>query len=569
MVPDRSRVEWAFLSAVLVSAFTFLGCYLLYLYDVVLFPFDWEPTDGDHLNFARRISSNVPIFLPLESGSALSVYTPLYHMLLALIGGVEITLSQARLLSAIFWLLVPFVVFMFYRHKWGSFLALFAALIIGMPPEQNLLIDLVHVTPTSLLAILFLVTLIQTERCIESDRLDWRNWFLLGVLAALCFLAKQQGIIASGLILACLILRLPKLSQVTSLVCGGLFVLVPVILYLEILNNGKFLTTVLFELRNIMITSNALAAKRLWDFLFVSNLLILLVVLASFANHFRSTMKLKELSIYQISLLAHIPFLFTILGNGGGGPNYFITLWLTLVLLAVDTIWIAKERQTFIFSKIFLLGIISIGLMGWSLSEPIGPDNVYQSVATIFLVLSSLAVSLFFARFKDHDGVLAHESEPRAWSNTALLMLMAIWINAVNAAIPVTRQLSELRASVEEVYPLMTEHYSRIATLAEERKPTNILTNRNIGALVAAGVPVENEGASLFSYAWYADGFDRKIVLQAIRNKEYQFISTGLQPYPDDVMKLIGENYSILSEQKVNLYMGHIGKAYIYIPNND
>jgi len=61
-----------------------LSFYLRYIASILTFPYQWEPTDGDHLNFAHRIAEGLPIYLPLKSGQVLSIYAPLYHTLIAI-----------------------------------------------------------------------------------------------------------------------------------------------------------------------------------------------------------------------------------------------------------------------------------------------------------------------------------------------------------------------------------------------------------------------------------------------------------------------------------------------------
>ena len=75
--------------------------YISYISSVVRFPFEWEPTDGDHLSFAHRIFRGLPIYKNMKDGDVLSIYNPAYYYLLALFGK-NSSFSLARFLSAFF-----------------------------------------------------------------------------------------------------------------------------------------------------------------------------------------------------------------------------------------------------------------------------------------------------------------------------------------------------------------------------------------------------------------------------------------------------------------------------------
>ena len=66
-------------------------------------------------------------------------------------------------------------------------------------------------------------------------------------------------------------------------------------------------------------------------------------------------------------------------------------------------------------------------------------------------------------------------------------------MSVLSGAIPTYRDLSNLQSSVSAARELMSTHFLNVAALVFEKKPMRVLTNRNIGALVAAKVLVYNE----------------------------------------------------------------------------
>jgi hypothetical protein len=563
---NHYRLLQALRLACLVGAIFFLLNYFLYLSEIVIFPFDWEPTDGDHLNFAHRIAGNLPIFLSIDQGQALSIYNPLYHSIVGFLGGEHSSLAFARSLAALFWFLVPISVFLFYKKTWGVVFALAAALLVAMPPEPDMLIDIVHVTPSSTLAILFLWSLLYSEKCIAQVNAGWFRWFVLGGLISLTFLAKQQGLIAAMVIGCFLFARQISLTNWLFVNLGGLAIVIPFITYFELANYGNYLNAVLFDVRDIMITSSQLSLKRLWDFLFVSNYLFTVVIFMSFVSLFAVRGYRKDVSIWQISFLLHIPFLLALLGNGGGGPNYFITFWITIVLLAVETARKSEEAPAVNFGIASAILFSTIVLVTGILSDRLDADNYIYNILTMFFGLLLLTVMVFRNLSSSESSALLLKKNKNYGLYLSSALVFSLFVNVFSGAIPTFRDLSNLKSSVSAARELMSTHFFNVGALVVEKKPTSVLTNRNIGALVAAKVPVDNEGATMFSYGWLSERFDKSIVLDKIRKREYDLISTGIQNYPVDVTKEIKANYILLLSSEANLYLGSRGIVEIYGP---
>jgi hypothetical protein len=114
---------------------------------------------------------------------------------------------------------------------------------------------------------------------------------------------------------------------------------------------------------------------------------------------------------------------------------------------------------------------------------------------------------------------------------------------------------------------MMQDYYQSVALLVADKPTLNILTHRNIGAFVASNLKIENEGCTMFGYAWnYPLIFNRNVVLNAIREEKFDLITTGLQEYPEEVKREIAIHYRTVLTKEVNLYFGKVGAVNVYAP---
>lgn len=486
--------------------------YLHYISAVVVFPYDWEATDGDHLNFAHRIAQGLPIYLTMGAGQALSIYNPLYHALVALIGGADAGMGFARGVSLLFWLLCPLTVLLYFFKKWGYFYSAIAAIFILLPSEPLMLLDIVQVSPNSSMAFLFLGTLLLAEHCTESGGVLWSKWILLGVVAALCFLAKQQGIIAIGSVMTFLVIRRVSIKTIAMVLLGFFSVFAVSYAYLEWVNSGEYLQATIFDLRKIMPHNEMLAKSRLYAFTIENNAAFIICVFVSLVA---AVFRITKLSIWQVSSVLHLFFLLMILGNGGGGPNYFLTFWISMVLTSVEMISRLEK---------------------YSIAIP----NPYFRIT---------------------------ENGQSYFSSLAKVLLIGLFINISIGTISINRQISNSIYPTAELENLMKDYYQAVGTLVATKPNAKVLTNRNVGALVANNVNIENEGSTMFQYAWrHGDVFQPSVVLATISEKKYDFIVTGVQDYPVNIRAEINTNYKVALVKEEILNLGNVGLSTIYVP---
>lgn len=551
--------------AFLAVAAIFLGKYLTYLAAVVPFPYDWEPTDGDHLNFAHRLAQGLAIYLPLKDGQVLSIYNPLFHSVVAMFGGAHADLGFARSVSFLFWLSIPLVVLWHFRNRWGFFHAAIAALLIWLPAEPGMLIDIVQVNPNSTMAFIFLATLLYATKCAEQPNTAWWEWLTLGAIAAFCYLAKQQGLIALVVTISYLLLQRSSWRGIALTILGSLVVFAASTGYLELMNSGEYLRATMIDLRKIMITTPGLAQVRLKEFLFDANFYFFVCVIYSFYVFLVRERKIKELSIWQISFLLHIPFLLAILGNGGGGPNYFLSMWISIVLLSIEIVKKVEGDKAQSINVIDSILIFAAVALWGKNNNPAYAVMVFWVVAIIIAVAvrNGRCSSLISAAIA--SGKNPQERNRLVFSNA---ILFALLVNSYVGITTTTRELGAISVPTPALEKKMQEYYRSVAALVAGRQDMNVLTHRNIGALVSTDVKVTNEGCTMFSYAWNSPLiFDRSAVLIAIRERRFDLITTGLQEYPKEVKFEIDMHYRPVLTQDVNLYFGKMGPASVFVPN--
>lgn len=512
-VLNKSNLVFRFLCGIFFAiAILCIGRYLHYEATIATFPYDWEATDGDHLNFAHRIAQGLPIYLSMGAGQVLSIYNPLYHGLVALVGGVDAGMSLARSIALLFWLLCPISIIFFYRKQWGYLYSTLAATFILLPSEPYMLMDIVQVSPNSTMAFLFLCTLLTAEYCAKYAHDSWLAWLTLGALAAFCFLAKQQGIVAIGCVLPFLIIKRVRFSQIALVTVAFISIFTISYIYLESINSGQYLRATIFDLKQIMSYDPKLANTRLYSFVFLHNAAFTFCVIASLLT---VAFRLNKLSIWHVSFIIHLFFLLKILGNGGGGPNYFLTFWITTVLICVGLIAKFAHHNAEFSSPHFQIS-----------------EKVHGRLSIL--------------------------------ANT---MLVSLFVSISAGTISIHQQLNASVVPSIELKEIMRSYYQTIGDLVASKPDAKVLTNRNIGAWVATNAKIENEGSTMFQYAWiHGDIFQPDVVLTAIRNKKYDFIATGIQNYPANVENEIRSNYKIALVKEEILNMGNVGLSTVYIP---
>ncbi|MCP4179892.1 MAG: hypothetical protein GY756_19190 [bacterium] len=493
---ERSKIQ-NILQVCLFSIWALLFIFWFYKYcnyavSIIRFPFEWEPTDGDHLNFSHRIAQGLSIYKKMANGEVLSIYNPAYHYLLSIFGS-NVSFSIARIISSIFWLFCPILIFLFNKNKFGLQLSILASIAIMVPATSGLQIELVNVSPTSMMIFLFILSMSYIDLIVSRNECSYLKLLLAAFLLVLCFFTKQQGIVASAACLVVLIVNRFSYKKIIYFTSTGVILFILITFYLEFQNSFSFLDATFWDLGKVMEYKKSLLFRRILGF----GIRNFICVSFAFGIIIYSIIKRIKLNVWEISIIIHIPYLLITLGNGGGGESYWLTFWISIIL-------------------------------------------------TIFNYLQ---------RYKTER------------NRFFLLMFILVFINSFYGIYRNIIEISNKNLPDNQLVKTMELNYLEIAELIEKEKPKSILSNRNTGALISVGFILENEGCTMFSYAWNkSPTFDKSIVLKKVQDKDYDLIVSGLQPFPDDLNKVIFENYYLHSESQVNLIYGNLGSQQIWKP---
>ena len=535
--------------------------YLDYINAVILFPYEWGPSDGDHLNFAHRLAKGLPIYFSMKTGSVLSIYTPLF-------GGEHASMAVARIISFLFWLASPLLVGCYFRKRWGYFYAGLAAVLIWISPEPYMLMTAVYVTPTTTMAFLFLAALIYCNYCLEEAKNSFWQWPLLGIITALCYLAKQPGIIAIASVFFIVLIRGLSAQKIGLILIGFIFVFIPSTIYLEVSNSGQYLNATFFDLNKITNGGISLSRHRIFDFLFYHHWAFTLCVIISF---YLLWLRQIKIDIWHVSFLLHVPLLLFILKNGGGGADYFLSFWIVIVLINIGLIknfWsnfeISKNKSEITKRNLKKLG----GL----------PATLLCIIVIIAAILLNFWIAIILVSFgftkkgKDFFKILINKIRLRQKNLIDLprLLIALLFINGATASISIVNEMQNFPMPTNAMQNLMRSYDNEIGKLVSSKSSVLALTNRNIGALVSHNINVENEGSTQFQYLWHLQTeSNRKSLISKIKAKNFDLITTGLQSYPEEIQRSIKENYKLAFNSEIVLNSGKTGVVFVYIPKHE
>ena len=464
---------------------------------------DWEPTDGDHLNFSRRIAANLPIYLDPKNGTVLSVYNPFYHLVLNAVYGGNQNFIRARFLALIFFCaLCILLIIQVWRHtyNWQRKILL---ILIFFPPIDNLTLDFLQISPSSMLALLFLSTGIMYAS--NQSKLNIIFIVFISFLSFLTFCTKQQGIVLFAIIFLCLSINEKSKKFLFLYTLSFLFFCLLFYLFYNHLlaKDYNLFEATLVEPKNIIITYWKLGILRFTKTCF----LFMPIVLFHFYQRHKSGLGFKKLDFWEASILLHIPFLLYVLQNGGGGANYFATLWISIFMFFVKEL--SKYRdlkdESKSLKKPYMLKILNYSLVIWFI----------------------LAVTLNFNTFHN--------------------------IRYPNFLVKQNMMTLE----------------SRISDEVKNLGKCNALANRNIGVILDSQCKVDLEGSATFQSAWNKrNSINKKFILDNIKSKNYQIILTGIQPFPPDIESSIDRHYILVFDSTVNLYFGNTGVQKLFVPKS-
>ena len=384
--------------------------------------------------------------------------------------------------------------------------------LLVFPPVQGMILDTVQIGPSSLLGIMFLVTGLTFDKI--GRTINHRNFllFVVGVLAGLTFFSKQQGMIVAivGILFLILKIRLKKYILIFA-TSASLTVFIGITL-MDSIEGNSFLRSTLIDLNGQIPGYWKLGIRRFVEFALI-NCGILAIVLLGIK---KINVKKKNLTFWQISFIAHIPFLLYILRNGGGGPNYFLTFWITIIMILIDS------EQFFDFTEHWKKFSRRDSKLEMNFT------NKVYSIALPLVILTAAYGS--FANFKILNDI-SFPQKIHVFNSTAL------------------------------------QEFAQNHVLSES---CSILTARNSGVFLSSKCDIDSENVITFQYAWHVDKkMNKETIKNRIKSKQYDLISTGVGTYPPEILKLIEANYVQGIEKEINFNYGQIGTMRVYIPEKE
>jgi hypothetical protein len=335
---------------------------------------------------------------------------------------------------------------------------------------------------------------------------------MAGVLAGLTFFSKQQGMIVTIAGILFLILKIRLKRYVLVFATAALVTLFIGITLIDSIEGNTFLRSTVIDLNGQIPGYWKLGVRRFVEFALI-NCGILAIVLLSIK---KMNVKIKSLTFWQISFIVYIPFLLYILRNGGGGPNYFLTFWITIIMILIN------EDQILDFTE-------------------------------------------YWKKVSRRDSKLETTFTNKVYSIALpLVILTAAYGSFINFKI-----LNDINFP-QKIHISNSTALQKFAQNYVSSESCSILTARNSGVFLSSKCDIDSENVITFQYAWNVDKkMNKETIKERIKSKQYDLISTGVGTYPPEIWNLIEANYVLGIEKEINFNYGQIGIMRVYIPERE
>lgn len=357
---NKAKISKIFILISVFTVFPVVFKYAEYIRFILNFPFDWEPTDGDHLNIANRIMRQQPTYFSAESGHVLNIYNPLFHSILGTVLQGQANFELARVLIFILWAtFISIVGFQLYSYlSFENATLLF--MIFLFPPVKGLFIDLMQISPSALLGVTTLISGIIISKWEYNKEKKFQAVIIFAGLCTLTFQSKQQGIIILVSLIIYLILKKTPLLVIFGILSIFVMLNYAISLYFNSFAGNSFWSATFFELNQLLTTYWKLGVLRFIIFCLMNSLLLVLCAASILQSY-----KKKNLNFWQVLALTHFPFLPIVLSNGGGGPNYLLTFYIAIIFVLRHSISSFSEisKNKYFDSQILLRSFLSVTLI--------------------------------------------------------------------------------------------------------------------------------------------------------------------------------------------------------------
>jgi hypothetical protein len=256
-------------------------------------------------------------------------------------------------------------------------------------------------------------------------------------------------------------------------------------------------------LRDIIPVNFSFGKLRLINFLKAEGIITIISALALFYNIFVK----RKISVWNMFIIVSVPLLCYMLGNKFGGLNYMFTLWIAMI----------------VSSGQFILDIIELEM---------------------------------------------NRAEYRVFSKaSAIVMLSCMMFYGISVASTIAPLLKKFDNRLEPARHVMEFYYSAVGKMYAATPNKHFFGGRTIGVFVLNNGISEYEFATFGLIAWPAGyRINKNLFLRQLDNKYFGIITTGIDPFPDDMMAGITKNYTLAETLPANCWMGRILPIQVYVP---
>jgi hypothetical protein len=341
--------------------------------------------------------------------------------------------------------------------------------------------------------------------CFIQAFIDKRKTIYLDISAGMTFFAlftKQQAITAVVAIFIFLAIR--ERNYRHWLRYALVFGVLSAVscVYLEFTNNFNFLNSTFFYLKELLPDNFSFGKARLANFLMEEWVITITSALALVYNILK-----RKVSAWNVFSVVSLPVLCYMLGNNFGGLNYMFPLWIAMI---------ASSGQ-------FILDLIETETTrtGYKIAAK-GSAAVMLGCMMFYGISTASLTAPFFKKFTDR---------------------------------------------LEPARHVMERYYSAVGKIYAEAPNRHFFSGR------PSGVFILNDGVSEYDYSTFATAawsknyrIDKNALLKQFDNKYFGIITTGLEPFTDDIMAGVLKNYTLAATLPANCWMGRIMPVRVYVP---
>ena len=263
------------------------------------------------------------------------------------------------------------------------------------------------------------------------------------------------------------------------------------------------MNSTIFYLRDIMPANFGLGKLRLTNFLKEEGVIAIIAALALLYN---AIIK-RKISVWNIFIIVSIPILCYMLGNGCGGENYMFPLWIAMI----------------VSSGQFILDLLELKMA------------------------------------KPAFAIIAKAS--------AIAMLSCMMFYGISVASTTAPLYKKFINRLEPARCVMEQYYSATSKMYAAAPNKHFFGGRTIGVFVLNNGISEYEYSTFATAAWPVNyRIDKTVLLKQFDNKYFGIITTGLEPFPDDIMAGVKKNYTLAATLPANCWMGRIMPVQVYVP---